>query len=57
MKLLQERPGADMIYSDQDKLDPEGRRMWPDFKPEWSPEFMLSVMYTGHLGVYRRDFS
>jgi GT2 family glycosyltransferase len=55
VKLLQERPDADMIYSDQDKLDQEGRRMWPNFKPEWSPEFMLSVMYTGHLGVYRRD--
>ena len=54
VNLLQEHPDADMIYSDQDKLDPEGRRVLPNFKPDWSPEFMLSVMYTGHFGVYRK---
>jgi GT2 family glycosyltransferase len=54
VKLLQERPDADMIYSDEDKLDPTGRRVSPNFKPDWSPEHMLSVMYIGHFGVYRR---
>ncbi len=43
-----------MIYSDEDKLDPEGRRVCPHFKPDWSPEYMLAIMYTCHLGVYRR---
>ena len=55
VKLLQERPDADMIYSDEDKLDANGRRKWPNFKPEWSPELMLAVMYTCHFGVYRRS--
>ena len=55
VSLLQERPDADMIYSDEDKLDPNGRRMWPNFKPDWSPELMLAVMYTCHFGVYRRS--
>jgi GT2 family glycosyltransferase/SAM-dependent methyltransferase len=54
VKLLQERPEADMIYSDEDKLDTSGRRLNPCFKPDWSPEFMLSVMYTCHFGVYRK---
>ncbi len=54
VNILQERPDADMIYSDEDKLDSEGHRVHPTFKPDWSPEFMLSVMYTCHLGVYRR---
>lgn len=47
-------PTADMIYSDEDKISPRGRRFEPFFKPDWSPEYMLSCMYTCHLGVYRR---
>jgi GT2 family glycosyltransferase len=54
VKLLQERPEADMIYSDEDKLDTEGRRVHPFFKPNWSPEYMLACMYTCHFGVYRK---
>jgi GT2 family glycosyltransferase len=54
VSLLQQQPGADMIYSDEDMLDPKGRRVRPHFKPDWSPEHMLAVMYTCHFGVYRR---
>ena len=54
VKLLQEKPQADMIYSDEDKLDGEGRRVEPFFKPDWSPEYMLACMYTCHFGVYRK---
>ncbi|HXG08241.1 MAG TPA: glycosyltransferase family 2 protein [Gemmataceae bacterium] len=43
----------DMLYSDEDKLDPEGRHVEPFFKPDWSPEYFLTCMYTCHLGVYR----
>lgn len=43
----------DMIYSDEDKIDVDGRHVEPFFKPEWSPEYFLSCMYTCHLGVYR----
>jgi GT2 family glycosyltransferase len=53
-KLLQEHPEADMIYSDEDKLDAGGHRVEPFFKPDWSPEYLLAVMYTCHFGVYRR---
>jgi GT2 family glycosyltransferase len=54
VKLLQEDPQVDMIYSDEDKLDSNGRRVTPFFKPDWSPEYMLACMYTCHFGVYRR---
>ena len=54
VSLLQQQPDADMIYSDEDMLDPKGRRVRPHFKPDWSPEHMLAVMYTCHFGVYRR---
>jgi len=43
----------DMIYSDEDKLDLNGMHTDPFFKPDWSPEYFLSCMYTCHLGVYR----
>ena len=46
-------PSADMLYSDEDKLEPDGQRVRPFFKPDWSPEFFLGCMYTCHLGLYR----
>jgi O-antigen biosynthesis protein len=51
--LLNEHPDADMIYSDEDKITEEGERHSPFFKPDWSPDLILSQMYTCHLGVYR----
>lgn len=46
---------ADVIYSDEDKLELDGTRCDPYFKPEWSPELFLSNMYVCHLLVARRD--
>ena len=54
-KALDARPDADMIYSDEDKISENGERFAPFFKPDWSPDLLLSHMYTGHLSVYRRS--
>jgi O-antigen biosynthesis protein len=43
----------DMLYSDEDRIDAAGRHSEPCFKPDWSPEYLLSCMYTGRLTVYR----
>jgi GT2 family glycosyltransferase len=51
--LVLRQPEADMIYSDEDKIDEKGRRHSPFFKPDWSPDTLLSLMYTCHLGAYR----
>ncbi|OQX20296.1 MAG: glycosyl transferase family 2 [Desulfobulbaceae bacterium A2] len=51
--LINHHPEADMIYSDEDKMMVNGKRCMPYFKPDWSPDTMLSQMYTCHLGVYR----
>jgi glycosyltransferase involved in cell wall biosynthesis len=48
-------PEADIFYSDEDRCDLEGQRHSPFFKPEWSPELLLSSMYIGHLTAYRRS--
>ncbi|MDC0837010.1 tetratricopeptide repeat protein [Limnoraphis robusta] len=53
--VLNENPDADMIYSDEDKLDQYGQRVFPYFKPDWCPDSFLARMYTCHLGVYRRE--
>ncbi len=45
---------TDIFYSDEDRLNPDGQRHSPFFKPEWSPELLLNSMYIGHLGAYRR---
>jgi len=55
VRLLNEHPDADMIYSDEDKIRPDGSYSDPFFKPDWSPELILGEMFTGHLGVYRRE--
>lgn len=52
---LNAQPDADVMYSDEDKLDLTGVRCDPFFKPDWSPEHFLSCMYTPHLVVVRRS--
>jgi GT2 family glycosyltransferase len=46
---------ADVVYSDEDKLDLAGARCDPYFKPDWSPEHFLACMYTPHLLMARRS--
>lgn len=53
--LLNQHQDADMIYSDEDKIQENGYLISPFFKPDWSPDTFLSRMYTSHLGVYRRS--
>jgi len=51
---LQEAP-ADLIYTDEDRLDADGRRVEPVFKPDWSPDLLLSCPYVGHLMALSRE--
>jgi glycosyltransferase involved in cell wall biosynthesis len=55
VKLLNQHPEADFIYSDEDKVDEQNIHKDPYFKPDWCPDSFLSRMYTCHLGVYRRS--
>jgi GT2 family glycosyltransferase len=47
------QPDLDMIYSDEDVVGDKGL-IEHHPKPGWSPEHMSALMYTCHLGVYRR---
>jgi GT2 family glycosyltransferase len=49
-------PAVDFLYSDEDKITPDGlTRSEPFFKPDWSPQYLLSCMYVSHLSVIRTD--
>lgn len=47
--------GADFIYSDEDYLTPSGRGIPPLFKPDYSPDLLLSHNYITHLSVIRKS--
>ncbi len=52
---VNEQPDADILFSDEDKIDEAGRRYDPYFKPDFSPDLVLSQNAVSHLGVYRRS--
>ena len=54
VKVLNQDKKIDMIYTDEDKLDEEGNRCYPNFKPDYAPDTFMSVNYISHLGVLRR---
>jgi glycosyltransferase involved in cell wall biosynthesis len=54
VRLLQENPELDLIYSDEDKLTDQGFDS-PILKPDWSPDFFLSCNYLCHMIFLRRD--
>lgn len=49
---INKHPQACWFYSDEDKVSKAGRCHSPYFKPDFSPEFLLSSMYTCHFSVY-----
>jgi|GEM_PF-706022 len=54
--LHREGTHVDLIYSDHDKIDTNGGfRYDPEFKPDWSPELLLSFCYVGHFKAIRRE--
>src|SRR3546814_227688 len=49
--------GAGLIYSDEDKIDAEGRRFDPYFKPDWDPDLLRSQNYVCHFTAIRTDLA
>lgn len=46
-------PDADLLYSDEDKLDARGQRYDPYFKPDFNPELLQAQNFINHLTVCR----
>jgi O-antigen biosynthesis protein len=55
VKLLNLHPEADFVYSDEDKIEPDGAHTEPFFKPDWSPRLLLCCNYITHFAVIRRE--
>lgn len=53
VRTLARRPDADLLYSDEDKIDEYGRRFAPYFKPDFLPDLFRGQNYLTHLAVYR----
>lgn len=52
---LNSRPDAVWFYSDEDRVSSRGKYSSPNFKPDFSAEFLLSFMFTGNMSVYSID--
>jgi GT2 family glycosyltransferase len=48
-------PSVDFIYSDEDKITPEGLHYEEFRKPAWSPERLRGQNYCSHISVVRRQ--
>ncbi|MDW7755092.1 MAG: glycosyltransferase [Brevefilum sp.] len=48
-------PTCTVIYSDEDKLTPHGKRIDPYFKSDFDVDLFLSQNMVSHLGVYKRE--
>ncbi|MEZ8147322.1 glycosyltransferase family 2 protein [Enterovibrio norvegicus] len=51
---LEQHPEALVLYSDEDKVDANGNRHIPHFKPAFNHDLLYSHNYISHLGVYQR---
>lgn len=57
-KMLNQNRTYDYIYSDEDFVTENGKKRYsPVFKPDWSPDTLMSMMYTCHFSVYRKTIA
>ncbi|NIM16651.1 MAG: glycosyltransferase [Candidatus Aminicenantes bacterium] len=55
VKLLNQYPEAEIIYTDEDKLTLSSQRLRPVYKSDWDPELFLTYNYLCHLVVCRME--
>ena len=51
---INKNPDAELIYSDEDKIDLKGNLKNPFFKPNWSPDLIHVYNFVCHLSVYKK---
>ena len=54
VKTIREK-APDLIYSDEDKVDRNGNRKRPFFKPDWSPDLLRAQNYVCHFTVIKKS--
>lgn len=56
-KVINHTPSVGLIYSDEDKMDIEGNRLEPFFKPDYSPDYLDTNNYICHFTVIKKDIA
>ncbi|MBA3449732.1 MAG: glycosyltransferase, partial [Chloroflexia bacterium] len=55
-RALADDPDARLVYTDDDRIDPDTTVRWnPFFKPDWSPDLLLSMNYLAPLALFHRQ--
>jgi len=54
-KVINETPDVGLIYSDEDKMDMQGNRLEPYFKPDFSPDLLHTNNYICHFTVIKKS--
>lgn len=55
VKELNNNKKLDLIYTDEDKISENGKFCEPNFKPDWSPDTLLSMNYICHFTLIRKE--
>jgi glycosyltransferase involved in cell wall biosynthesis len=55
VKAINENNMPDFIYSDEDKINDNGERFNPYFKPDYSPETLAVHNYITHLVMFKKE--
>ncbi len=53
VKSINNNPNLEIIYSDENHISPEGERIDPFFKPDYSPDLLMTCHYMVHFMVYK----
>lgn len=55
-KTLRRHKGAEVLYTDEDKVDMSGKTHFePNFKPDFNPDYLRSQNYICHMFVVKRS--
>ena len=55
VEAINRQPDAQLLYCDEDKIDEDGNRYDPYFKPDWMPDLLVGHNYMCHFCVCRTD--
>lgn len=56
-KVINATPDVGLIYSDEDKMDMQGKRLEAYFKPDYSPDLLQTNNYICHFTVIKKSIA
>ncbi len=55
VKMINQAPNAEFIYSDEDKIDQNGNRSEGYFKPDFAPDTLRCQNYICHFSIFKKE--